>query len=151
LNEENTVAWNPLLQRSMAALLSMTIGSATLAQTAPSSYRPADSLPALIPTEQFGAAVAVRSGDSARQHLLDTLDRADVVAALIKRGLDPDQARDRVAVLTDAQAVDFAAQIDRAPAGSSEVLSAALFIFVLLLVTDILGFTKVFPFTRAVR
>jgi hypothetical protein len=43
-----------------------------------------------------------------------------------------------------------AAQIDAAPAGG-DVLGVIIFIFVLLLVTDILGFTKIFPFTRSIR
>ena len=33
----------------------------------------------------------------------------------------------------------------------SDVLGAVLFVFIVLLVTDILGLTKVFPFTRSVR
>ncbi len=38
----------------------------------------------------------------------------------------------------------------RTPAGG-DVLGVLLTIFIVLLVTDILGFTKVFPFTRAIR
>jgi hypothetical protein len=139
--------WNPLLQRATAALLSVTMAGATWAQTAPV----AGPLPPLVSTERFTAPESAQTGAAARQRLLEALDRADVVTALTQRGLSPDQARDRVAALSDSQALDLAAHLDRAPAGSSEVLSAALFIFVLLLITDILGFTKVFPFTRSVR
>jgi hypothetical protein len=56
-----------------------------------------------------------------------------------------------VAALTDAEAAQLADQIDQAPAGASDILGVLVFIFVLLLVTDILGLTKVFPFTRSVR
>jgi hypothetical protein len=55
-----------------------------------------------------------------------------------------------VAALTDAESAQVAAQIDQAPAGG-DVLGVIVTIFVVLLITDILGFTKVFPFTRAIR
>jgi hypothetical protein len=60
-------------------------------------------------------------------------------------------ARARVAALTDAEAQMLVDQIDTSPAGASDILGALVFIFVLLLVTDILGLTKVFPFTRSAR
>jgi hypothetical protein len=74
-----------------------------------------------------------------------------VIAALEARGVSVDAARARVAALTDAEAAHVAAQIDAAPAGADGVLGTIVFIFVLLLITDILGFTKIFPFTRSIR
>ncbi|HEV8314579.1 MAG: hypothetical protein E6H79_08090 [Betaproteobacteria bacterium] len=104
---------------------------------------------ALIPTEQVAAAQApVGSG---HERLNATLDRADVQTALQQRGISVDQARARVAALTDEEAAHVANQIDQAPAGASDVLGTIIFIFVLLLITDILGFTKIFPFTRSIR
>jgi hypothetical protein len=103
---------------------------------------------ALITTEALAAAGAQ---SPAHARLAAALDRQDLQAALGARGLDADQARKRVAALTDAEAAALAAHIDRAPAGAESLLSALVFIFVLLLVTDILGLTKVFPFTRSVR
>ena len=104
---------------------------------------------ALIPTEQVAAAQApVGSG---HERLNATLDRADVQTALQQRGISVDQARARVAALTDEEAAHVASQIDQAPAGASDVLGTIIFIFVLLLITDILGFTKIFPFTRSIR
>ncbi|HEX2531678.1 MAG TPA: PA2779 family protein [Burkholderiaceae bacterium] len=41
--------------------------------------------------------------------------------------------------------------MDSLPAGGDSVIGVIVFIFVLLLITDILGLTKVFPFTRAQR
>lgn len=86
-----------------------------------------------------------------RAFLNQALDRADVVQALQARGIDPTEARARVAALSDEQAQWLAQQVDHAPAGSSDILGAIIFIFILLLITDILGLTKVFPFTRSVR
>lgn len=105
----------------------------------------------LIGTEQVAAASqGTRSAEASRAHVLATLNRADIAAALSERGVDLDQARERVAALTDAEAVQLAERIDSAPAGG-DVLATIGFIFVLLLITDILGLTKVFPFTRSVR
>ncbi len=109
----------------------------------------------LIGTEQVAAAQGVVSADqqaqAQRAQLMAWLDRADMAAALAERGLDVEQARARVAALTDAEVAHVAQTLDTAPAGASDVLGVAVFIFVLLLVTDILGFTKIFPFTRSVR
>lgn len=95
--------------------------------------------------------VAARDATSARAHALATLERADLAAALAERGVSLDDARARIAALTDDEAVRFAQEIDSAPAGANDVLGTLVFIFVLLLITDILGFTKVFPFTRSIR
>jgi hypothetical protein len=100
-------------------------------------------------------AVAVTSADAQvaarRAQVLDTLNRADVAQALIQKGVDMDAARARVASLSDAEVTQLADQLDKAPAGASDILGTIVFIFVLLLITDILGFTKVFPFTRSIR
>ena len=100
-------------------------------------------------------AVAVTAADAQmaarRAQVLETLNRADVAQALIEKGVDMDAARARVASLSDAEVTQLADQLDKAPAGASDVLGVIVFIFVLLLITDILGFTKVFPFTRSIR
>ncbi len=129
-------------RRLLAATLAASIGFAGFLQPVHAT---------LIGTEAVAAAEGVRSDAQARAHLLATLERSDVAAALAERGVSLDQARERVAALTDAEAAHVAEQIDSAPAGASDVLGTIVFIFVLLLITDILGFTKIFPFTRSVR
>ena len=79
------------------------------------------------------------------------LDRGDVLAQLQARGVDAAQVKARVAALTDQEAAQLAAQIDALPAGGADVLGVILVVFLVLLLTDILGFTKIFPFTRSVR
>lgn len=108
----------------------------------------------MISTEEVAAAeatVAPAAVAQGRELLTATLNRADVQAALQERGVDVEQARARVAALTDAEALAVAQQIDQAPAGADGVIGAIVLIFLVLLVTDILGLTKVFPFTRSVR
>lgn len=108
---------------------------------------------ALIGTDAVAAAQtpATQTPTDGRAFLNQALDRADVVQALRERGVDPEQARARVAALTDEQAQWLASQVDQAPAAGSDILGVLIFLFVLLLITDILGLTKVFPFTRSTR
>ena len=96
---------------------------------------------ALIGTDAVAAAQAPvsRSGAESRAMLNQALDRADVVQALQDRGVDPAEARARVAALSDAQAQWMASQIDQAPAAGSDILGVLVFLFVLLLITDILA------------
>jgi hypothetical protein len=102
----------------------------------------------MVGTEAVAAVTAPASVGHAR--LAAALDRADVAQALADRGVSREAARERVAALTDSEAAQLAAQIDSAPAGG-DVLGVIVGLFVLLLITDILGFTKIFPFTRSIR
>lgn len=78
------------------------------------------------------------------------LDRADVQAQLESLGVDTREARARVDALTDDEAERIAGHLEQLPAGGS-VIGVLFAIFIILLITDILGLTKVFPFTRSVR
>jgi len=129
-------------KRTLATVVAMSLSFAGLAQAA--QPLTAVAAPTLIGTEQAAAA------QPGRALLEQTLARADVVAGLQARGVSVDEARARVAALTDAEAAQVAAQIDKAPAGG-DALGVILTIFIVLLVTDILGFTKIFPFTRSIR
>ncbi|MES2759981.1 MAG: PA2779 family protein [Pseudomonadota bacterium] len=102
---------------------------------------------ALISTEQVAAVAAAEQN---RAKVAATFARTDVQAELMKMGITAEQAQARVAAMTDTEAASIASQVDSLPAGG-DVLGALVFIFVLLLVTDILGLTKVFPFTRSAR
>lgn len=103
---------------------------------------------AMISAEQ----VAQTSSNGAQQErtlILATLSRDDVQTQLVARGIDPTEAQSRVAALTDDEARSMASQLDSAPAGG--IIGVIVLIFLVLLLTDILGFTKVYPFTRSVR
>lgn len=104
---------------------------------------------ALISSEQL-----LQNESAARTRIRGFLARAEVRRQLAARGVDPADAQARVAALSDEQAQQLAARIDQLPAGGDgvgDVLGFLLLIFVILLITDILGLTKVFPFTRPIR
>lgn len=103
---------------------------------------------AIISTEQVVTAAAAQQN---RAKIAATFERADVQAELQKMGVNTDEARARVAALSDAETASIAHKIDTLPAGGDGIVGTIVFIFVLLLVTDILGLTKVFPFTKSIR
>lgn len=78
------------------------------------------------------------------------LARADVAQALQARGVDPVWAQQRVQSMSEPELQQLAVQLDELPAGG-DVVGVLFAVFVILLVTDILGLTKIFPFTRSVR
>ena len=68
--------------------------------------------------------------------------------------MSAEEAKARVAALSDDEARRLAAKLDSLPAGGGgfeTVLWIGFLVFVILLITDILGFTKVFPFTRPAK
>jgi len=93
------------------------------------------------------AALDAERTTDARERIHKVLARDDVRQQLIAQGVDPSDVEARVAALSDDEARQMADQLDEMPAGAS-VVGALFAVFVILLVTDILGLTNVFPFTR---
>ena len=103
----------------------------------------------MVATDQ--AAPSVQS-QSERERISTFLDREDVRKKMQAQGIDAKATRARVAALTDEEVHKIAGNMDKLPAGGDGgVLEILLTIFVVLLITDILGFTKVFPFTRSIK
>ncbi|MDW7773895.1 MAG: PA2779 family protein [Desulfobulbaceae bacterium] len=79
------------------------------------------------------------------------LNRQDVQQIMVQQGVDIFEAKERVQVMSDAEIMAMANHIDTLPAGGDAlgaVIGAALFIFIVLLITDLLGLTHVFSFVR---
>jgi hypothetical protein len=86
-----------------------------------------------------------------RDRVKSFLGRADVRSQMMALGVDSNLAMSRIDAMTDEEVQKLAGRIDQMPAGGADVLGVLLFIFIVLLVTDILGLTKVFPFTRSIK
>lgn len=125
-------------KRSVASLTIVAITAMGLPMTAQS---------AIVPTDE---ALTVQVGLSNRDHVNSFLNRADVRQAMERQGVAGDSVVARVQAMTDAEVAQLAGRIDQAPAGG-DILGVLFTIFIVLLVTDIMGLTKVFPFTRSVR
>jgi len=82
------------------------------------------------------------------------MQRDDVRAEMESLGVDPDEAMSRVQTMSDQEVQRVAGRIDQMPAGEGAlgaVVGAVVFVFVVLLITDILCLTDVFDFTRCAR
>jgi hypothetical protein len=99
--------------------------------------------------EMIGTEAVIHAAQAQRdrERLHQVLSRDDVKMQLIARGVDPMQVQARVDSLTDQEAQTLAAKMDQLPAGG-DFLDLVLFIFLVLLITDILGFTNVYPFVK---
>ena len=89
---------------------------------------------------------------NAREYLKTVLAREDVKSALISQGIDPQEARNRIDSLTEEEARFVADQLDQMPAGGgffTTLLIVVFLVFVILLVTDITGYTDIFPFVKS--
>jgi hypothetical protein len=91
---------------------------------------------------------------NAREVVRSLMARDDVQAALVRQGISPAEAAARAEALSDAEVVRLADAAETLPAGGSTVaiiVGALLFVFIVLLITDILGYTNIFPFTKKHR
>jgi hypothetical protein len=102
---------------------------------------------ALVGTEQVATSIEAAQN---RDRVRTFLQREDVRNMLKQQGVDANVALTRVDAMTDSEVQTVANQLDKLPAGG-DILGILFTVFVILLITDILGLTKVFPFTRAVR
>lgn len=87
---------------------------------------------------------------SARQSLMQTLQREQVQQQLISLGVSPADVESRIQHMSYAEISQLNQRIDELPAGSG-VLGAVVFIFVVFVVTDVIGATDVFPFIHPVN
>ncbi|MFV2055028.1 MAG: PA2779 family protein [Thiohalomonadales bacterium] len=79
--------------------------------------------------------------------LRQLLDREDVRLALMDMGVSAQHAQQRINLLTEQEAAKLAADIEQLPAGGG-VLEILVLVFLVLLFTDIMGYTDIFPFVN---
>jgi hypothetical protein len=92
-------------------------------------------------------AALQRSADLAKIDAL--LARAEVQQQLSGFGLQPAQAQQRIAALSDAEVADLAHRIDQAPAGGDFGIIGLLgVVFIVLIVLDYIGAIHVFSHRR---
>jgi hypothetical protein len=88
-------------------------------------------------------------GQLARNYVKGILAKKEVKDTLIAQGINPLEAAARVDSLSDAEIIRLAEKINQLPAGGDGLgvlVGASLIVFIVLLITDILGYTNVFPF-----
>ncbi len=86
-----------------------------------------------------------------RAELIALMERDDVREQLVEYGVDPAAAETRIQNMTEAEIAQLHGRIDELPAGSSSVVGAALVVFIVFVVTDVIGATDIFPFIHPVK
>jgi len=85
-----------------------------------------------------------------RQQAIALFDRTDVQAQLTELGVDSEVAKNRVAAMSDAEIQQLNQHLAEQPAGQ-DVLGLAFMVFVVFVITDMLGATDVFPFVKNIN
>ena len=101
----------------------------------------------IMGTDKVAASI---QSQNARDRIRTLLDREDVRNGFQARGVDVQTAKERVDALTDDEVSKIVGKLDPLPAGG-DILGLLFTIFLVLLVTDILGLTKVYSFTRPIK
>jgi len=130
--------------RKKVSFVSLFMVTVMLSITVP--YQPL--LAAMVPTE---AIIDSNNAVGARDYLKSLISRDDIRELLISYGIDPNEAKARVDSLSDSEAIAVADRIEKLPAGGNAIgviVGAALIVFLVLLLTDILGYTDIFPFVK---
>jgi Family of unknown function (DUF6627) len=121
--------------RAMAAAMAVLLGVTTFAWN-------------LRAAELIGTDEVLRAGHASdqRARVQAFLQREDVRAQFAALGVNGDEAAARVATLSDAEVQRISDRMDTMPAGQIDVLGLVLTVLIVLLVTDLLGVTHVYPF-----
>ena len=136
--------------RTLCRFLAVPLSVVILLETVPAGIVHAG----LVKTEDVLQKEKKQSAKDDRAKLKAFLDREDVREQLQAFGVDPDEASTRVANLSDDEVERISGQIATLPAGegaAEAVIIAALALFLLVVVLDLLGVTNVFPFIKAQR
>lgn len=102
---------------------------------------------AMVTTETV-VQQAQRSID--RAGLLEMLDREAVQGQLEALGVDSSAAKQRVAAMTDEEIRQLNARLAEMPAGG-DVVGIVLLLFIVFVITDMLGATDIFPFVHSIN
>lgn len=76
--------------------------------------------------------------------------RDSIEFQLVELGVEPSLAADRVARMTDAQVAEITTRLQQQPAGAS-VGGVLLTVFIVFVITDVIGATDIFPFIKPVK
>ncbi|MBT3202849.1 MAG: PA2779 family protein [Gammaproteobacteria bacterium] len=106
----------------------------------------------------FGLLQTANAGMVGSQQLLPKISaqvnvgqiRLDIQNQLVDLGVEQQQAENRVAAMTDSQIAEINQKISELPAGASAG-GVLLTIFIVLVITDVIGATDIFPFINSVK
>lgn len=85
--------------------------------------------------------------DNPRNMLKKMIDQVRVQQQFIALGVDPQKIQQRIDLMTNRELATLSAELEQLPAGQG-VVSLLLTLFLVFLITDILGYTDIFPFVH---
>ena len=88
---------------------------------------------------------------SATAELLQTINRADVKEQLLNMGVKAEDIESRIKLMTDEEIAQLNQHINELPAGGSSLLGILLIVFIVFVITDVIGATDIFPFIKPVN
>ncbi len=109
----------------------------------------------IFSSTMFAEIVNTRAmiNSSPSENINNFLAKQEVQDKLAALGVSTESIKDRIATLSNEEIAQINQKIDTMPAGGDvgAVVGVLAFIFIVLLITDLLGFTKIFNFTKTVR
>ena len=84
------------------------------------------------------------------ERVISLLEKTEIQEKLINMGVDPIAAKKRVNQLSDQELSVLLEEIDNLPAGG-DAGGLLLTLFIVLVITDMLGATDVFPFVKNIN
>lgn len=84
-----------------------------------------------------------------RAEILDLFAQENLRNQLTQMGVDADNASDRIASMTDAEIIQLNERLKDMPAGEG-VGSLLVIVFIVFVITDMLGATDIFTFIRPI-
>jgi hypothetical protein len=98
-----------------------------------------------------GEIVNPAQSSMARDNLQQLLDQKAAQQQLQAWGVNPDLVKERIDSLTDSELARINQEIDNLNAGGTSILSVLLIIFIVFIITDVIGATNIFPFIHPVK
>ncbi|CAM5226085.1 PA2779 family protein [Alishewanella longhuensis] len=83
-----------------------------------------------------------------QQQVMSFIDSAEVQTKLLQLGVSPDDAKQRIANMTNEELTAFNNQLNEMPAGG--VVGTIITVLVVVAVLDLMGITNVYPFIRPI-
>lgn len=84
------------------------------------------------------------------EQIIGALEREDIQSKLTAMGVDPLAAKIRISQMNDSELAELHQNLEELPAGSG-ALGFILVVFIVLVITDMLGATDVFPFVKNIN
>ncbi len=94
--------------------------------------------------------ISQAQNNNAKTELLRIIQRDNVREQLLHMGVSPSAIESRINLMTPEEIAQLNQQLDELPAGG-DILGVLLVIFIVFVITDVIGATDIFPFIKPVN